>query len=53
MASLHPARFLGIDAHQGEIEAGLRADMALLDGSGRVLETWIAGDAKRSRPAHV
>jgi N-acetylglucosamine-6-phosphate deacetylase len=49
MASLHPARFLGIDAQHGAIAPGLQADMALLDEDGRVIETWIGGEAKASR----
>jgi N-acetylglucosamine-6-phosphate deacetylase len=43
MASLHPARFLGIDEETGAIAPGLQADLVLLDGAGDVLETWIAG----------
>ncbi|WP_207796737.1 N-acetylglucosamine-6-phosphate deacetylase [Sphingomonas oleivorans] len=48
MASLHPARFLGIDAETGTIAPGLSADMVLLDDSGQVLESWIAGKAARA-----
>ena len=43
MASLHPARFLGLDGVRGAIVAGLEADLVLLDDEGRVAETWIGG----------
>ena len=43
MASLHPARFLGIDSERGAIAPGLAADLVLLDGEGRVVESWIGG----------
>jgi N-acetylglucosamine-6-phosphate deacetylase len=45
MASLHPARFLGIDQITGAIAPRLQADLVLLDSSGDVIETWIAGAA--------
>jgi N-acetylglucosamine-6-phosphate deacetylase len=43
MASLNPARALGIDDLTGSIAPGLRADLALLRPDGRVLQTWIGG----------
>jgi N-acetylglucosamine-6-phosphate deacetylase len=43
MASLNPARALGIEETTGEIRRELRADLALLDSGGRVVRTWIAG----------
>jgi N-acetylglucosamine-6-phosphate deacetylase len=43
MASDYPARFLGLGASHGRIETGLRADFAVVDGSGKVHETWIGG----------
>jgi N-acetylglucosamine-6-phosphate deacetylase len=49
MASLHPARFLGIEQVTGAIATGLRADLVLLDGSGAVLKTWIAGTPSRAK----
>ena len=48
MASLHPARFLGLADRRGAIAPGLQADLALLDGNGRVIETWIAGAPQRA-----
>jgi N-acetylglucosamine-6-phosphate deacetylase len=45
MASLHPARFLGIDTVRGAIAPGLAADLVLLDGEGQVAETWIGREA--------
>jgi N-acetylglucosamine-6-phosphate deacetylase len=45
MASAVPARVLGLSQERGEIRRGLRADLALLDGEGNVVETWIAGGA--------
>jgi N-acetylglucosamine-6-phosphate deacetylase len=43
MASLNPARALGIEDLTGSIAPGLRADLALLRPDGRVLQTWIGG----------
>jgi N-acetylglucosamine-6-phosphate deacetylase len=43
MASLYPAEFLGLDQELGRIEAGYRANLALVDESVEVLETWIDG----------
>jgi N-acetylglucosamine-6-phosphate deacetylase len=43
MASLNPARALGLDHETGAISPGLRADLALLNSDGRVLRTWISG----------
>jgi N-acetylglucosamine-6-phosphate deacetylase len=45
MASAVPARVLGLSQERGEIRRGLRADLALLDAEGNVVETWIAGGA--------
>ena len=41
--TLRPARVLGIESERGTLRPGARADFALLDDEGRVLETWIAG----------
>ncbi len=43
MASEYPARFLGLGATHGRIEPGLRADFAIADAAGEILETWIGG----------
>ncbi|MBC7931034.1 MAG: N-acetylglucosamine-6-phosphate deacetylase [Rubrivivax sp.] len=43
MASLNPARLLGIDRICGSIEEGKRADLAALDGEGRVRLTLVGG----------
>ena len=43
MATLNPARAIGIDGATGAIAPGLRADLALLDSDGNVLRTWIGG----------
>lgn len=43
VASLNPARLLGLDADLGSIEEGKRADLAALDAEGRVRLTLVAG----------
>ena len=43
MASLNPARAMGLDHDTGAINPGLRADLALLNSDGRVVRTWISG----------
>jgi N-acetylglucosamine-6-phosphate deacetylase len=45
MASINPARFLGIDSETGAIASGLRADLVLLDPAGNVVKSWISGQA--------
>jgi len=42
-ASLRPARLLGIEGERGTLRPGARADLAVLDGEGRVVETWMEG----------
>jgi N-acetylglucosamine-6-phosphate deacetylase len=45
-ASVHPARFLGLDHRRGRLAPGCRADMAAIDSNEiRVTQTWIAGCA--------
>jgi N-acetylglucosamine-6-phosphate deacetylase len=43
MASLNPARLLGLDGTCGSIEEGKRADLTALDASGRVRLTLVGG----------
>jgi N-acetylglucosamine-6-phosphate deacetylase len=43
VASLNPARLLGLDAACGSIEEGKRADLAALDAAGRVRLTLVGG----------
>ena len=45
MASINPARFLGIDGETGAIAPGLKADLVLLDPAGNVVKSWISGRA--------
>ncbi|WP_028970360.1 N-acetylglucosamine-6-phosphate deacetylase [Sphingomonas sp. URHD0057] len=45
MASLNPARAVGLEQTTGAISPGLRADLALLNPDGRVARTWISGIA--------
>ncbi|HKX84222.1 MAG TPA: amidohydrolase family protein, partial [Pyrinomonadaceae bacterium] len=43
MASLNPAKLLGIDSERGSIEVGKRADLVALDSDGNVRFTMIGG----------
>ena len=43
MASATPARFLGMTADMGSIEAGMRADLVAMRDDFAVTRTWIAG----------
>jgi N-acetylglucosamine-6-phosphate deacetylase len=43
MASLTPARFLGLEHERGQIITGHRADLVALDGAYQVIDTWIEG----------
>ena len=49
MASLYPARFLGLDDRLGLLAPGYRADLVLLDQHLHPLTTWVAGS--RAGPA--
>lgn len=44
MASLNPARQLGIDDHAGRIAPGYDADLAAMDSSGHVVLTMVEGE---------
>ncbi len=41
--TLCPARLLGIEGERGRLRPGVRADLAILDAEGRIVETWIGG----------
>jgi len=41
--TLRPATLLGVERERGTLRRGTRADLAMLDPDGRVVETWIAG----------
>ena len=43
MASLNPARLLGIDDHVGRIAPGYDADLTAIDANGRVVLTMVGG----------
>ncbi len=43
MASLTPARMLGLDDERGWIASGYRADLVLIDDNDMVTGTWIGG----------
>jgi N-acetylglucosamine-6-phosphate deacetylase len=50
-ASAEPASFLGLDATLGKLAPGYRADMVVFDpGDIRIYETWVAGEATKTRP---
>jgi N-acetylglucosamine-6-phosphate deacetylase len=49
MASLNPARLLGIERDCGSIEEGKRADLVALDAQGQVHATMIGGQDGHSR----
>jgi N-acetylglucosamine-6-phosphate deacetylase len=44
MASLYPARYIGMDHELGRVAAGHRADLTLLRSDLTVLATWVAGE---------
>lgn len=44
MASLYPARYIGMDHELGRLAAGHRADLTLLRPDLTVLATWVAGE---------
>jgi N-acetylglucosamine-6-phosphate deacetylase len=48
MASASPARAIGVAGRYGSIEAGAKADLALMDVDKKVVETWIGGRAERA-----
>jgi N-acetylglucosamine-6-phosphate deacetylase len=38
-----PAQLLGVEAQHGTLRRGVRADLAVMDADGRVVETWLSG----------
>ncbi len=44
MASLTPARILGVDSRIGSLEAGKRADLVVLDSELNVRQVYLSGD---------
>ncbi|MFT4614619.1 MAG: N-acetylglucosamine-6-phosphate deacetylase [Bacteroidia bacterium] len=50
MASVYPARALGLDHELGAVRAGLRASLLVLDAGHRVVDTWV--DGERYGPAN-
>ncbi|MBB6251153.1 N-acetylglucosamine-6-phosphate deacetylase [Nitrospirillum iridis] len=50
MASLYPARFLGLDGRLGQLAAGFQADLVLLDANLHVLGTWVTGQRDGGGP---
>ena len=49
MASLYPARALGLDDRLGYIKPGYSASLVVLDERHRVVQTWIDGEALNHR----
>ncbi len=45
MASLHPARLLGVDGQLGSLAPGKRANIIALDGGLHLQQIWIQGQA--------
>lgn len=50
MASLYPARYLGLDQQIGRAAPGYRADLALLRADFTVAATWIGGEVAWHEP---
>ena len=46
MASLYPARFLGLEEQMGQLTQGALANICWLDDDLRVGRTWLAGEAQ-------
>jgi N-acetylglucosamine-6-phosphate deacetylase len=49
MASLYPARVLGLEQRLGRISPGYRADLVHFDDAFTVHHTWLAGQRQRHR----
>lgn len=48
--TLRPARLLGLEGERGTLRPGARADFAVLDDRGALLETWLGGEAVYRSP---
>jgi N-acetylglucosamine-6-phosphate deacetylase len=48
MGSAVPASVIGLSGELGAIRPGLRADLVLVDAETKVVETWIAGESRRT-----
>jgi N-acetylglucosamine-6-phosphate deacetylase len=48
MASLTPARFLGLQDETGAIAPGLRADLVVVRADFSVVSSWIGGEGVNS-----
>ncbi|WP_040679907.1 N-acetylglucosamine-6-phosphate deacetylase [Niabella aurantiaca] len=46
MASVNPAKVLGVSDRKGKIEAGYDADLVVLDPECQVLQTWVSGERR-------
>jgi N-acetylglucosamine-6-phosphate deacetylase len=55
MASLNPARQLGMAGQLGRLAPGYKADLVVLDDDGRVVLTVVGGEIvyRRGRPAAI
>lgn len=50
MASLNPARVIGLEATKGALEAGRDADLVVLDDELRIVQTYVAGERAFATP---
>jgi len=44
LATINPAKFLGVDDQYGILDVGKKADMVLLDQNTQVISSWIEGE---------
>ncbi len=43
LASINPAKFLGVDSNYGNLVVGKKANMVLIDENQQVRQSWING----------
>jgi N-acetylglucosamine-6-phosphate deacetylase len=48
MATLTPARILGVEKEVGSLEVGMRADLLVLDEALNVKQVYVAGERSQS-----